>query len=297
MSQRSSIEWTDGTWNFVVGCDKLSPGCAGCYAVKDVLRMGSNPNPKVTAANRGLAYRQANGILNWAGAVRLMPERLALPFDWPTPKTVFVNSLSDLFHAQVPPAFIRRAFAVMAATPWHTYQVLTKRAERLAALAPCLDWPANVWMRVSVESQPYAVRADHLRRTGARVKFLSVEPLLGPVKLDLAGLDWVITGGESGPRARPFDPAWALAVRDQCRAAGARFFHKQNGGRNEKATGRPLAGRSYDEMPEVFAVPVPPARDRRRLAAAFTPPAPAGRVSLTLTDPSFAVDRPAADPF
>lgn len=289
MSDVSKIEWTNATWNFLLGCEKISPGCAGCYAVKDVLRMGSNPNPKVSAANKGLAYRQGNGVLNWTGIVRCLPERLAKPFEWTTPTKVFVNSLSDLYFEDkdnpantVPLEFIRRAFAVMRATPWHTYQILTKRAERLERLSPELDWPDNVWQGVSVESQPYASRIDHLRRTNAKVKFLSVEPLLGPVELDLAGIDWVITGGESGPRARPFDPAWALAVRDQCRAAGALFFHKQNGGRNKKATGRLLGGRTYDEMPEVISVPVPPARERRALAAALVPEAghSSGRVAL-----------------
>jgi protein gp37 len=229
--------------------------------------MAGNPNAKVADANKGLTRRQTNGILNWTGAVRVLPERLAEPFTWPAAKKVFVNSLSDLFHADVPLAFIQRVLSVMAATPWHTYQVLTKRAERLEELAPSLTWPANVWMGVSVESQPYAARADHLRRTGARVKFLSVEPLLGPVTLDLTGLDWVITGGESGPRARAFDPAWALFVRDQCAAAGVKFFHKQNGGRNKKETGRLLDGRTYDEIPDTASVPVPSARERRTLAA------------------------------
>ncbi|MDB5307958.1 MAG: hypothetical protein JWO38_2160 [Gemmataceae bacterium] len=278
MKKASKIEWTDCTWNFLLGCEKVSPGCAGCYACKDVIRMAGNPNEKVAAANRRLAYRQDNGILNWTGTVRMLPERLARPFDWTEPRRVFVNSLSDFFHKDVPLAFIRRAFAVMRATPWHTYQVLTKRAERLEELSPELEWPKNVWMGVSVESQPYAYRVDHLRRTGARVKFLSVEPLLGPVELDLTNIDWVITGGESGPRARPFDPAWALAVRDQCRAAGAMFFHKQNGGRNKKAAGRLLDGRKYDEMPEAAAVPVPPARERRAPSNDLVPEA--SRIAL-----------------
>ena len=273
MSAQSGIEWTQATWNPTVGCDKVSPGCSGCYACKDVVRMAGNPNPKVADANRGLAYRQANGILNWTGVVRLLPERLAAPFGWPRPTTVFVNSLSDLFHTDVPLAFIRRAFAVMAATPHHTYQVLTKRADRLLALSPELDWPANVWTGVSVESQPYAGRADALRRTGAAVKFLSVEPLLGPVTLDLAGIDWAITGGESGPHARPFDPAWALAVRDQCRAAGVAFFHKQNSWRNKKAAGRLLDGREYSEMPPIRPAAVPPAKVRRALAERLVPEA------------------------
>lgn len=283
MSDVSKIEWTNATWNFLLGCKKISPGCANCYAIKDVYRMGFNPNPAVGHANTGLAYRQDNGGLNWTGVVRCLPERLAVPLlKWSKPKKVFVNSLSDLFFETVPLEFIRHAFAVMRATPWHTYQALTKRHERLAELSPQLEWPENLWMGVSVESQAYASRIDHLRRTNAKVKFLSVEPLLGPVELDLAGIDWVITGGESGPRARPFDPAWALAVRDQCRTAGAKFFHKQNGGRNKKATGRLLGGRTYDEMPEVVSVAVPPARERRALAAALVPEAgqSSGRVAL-----------------
>ncbi len=285
MSDLSKIEWTNATWNFLLGCDKVSPGCAGCYAVKDVLRMSGNPNPKVSLANTGLAYRQENGSLNWTGVVRMLPERLAKPFDWPRPMKVFVNSLSDLFHEDVPLAFIRRAFAVMEATPWHTYQILTKRAERLAALSPHLDWPDNVWQGVSVESQPYAFRVDHLRRTGARVKFLSVEPLLGPVGLDLRGIDWVITGGESGPRARTFDPAWAIAVRDQCEAAETFFFHKQNGGRNKKLTGRLLDGREYNAMPQVLPAEMATAGERRALAARLVSEAnESARVELPLAD-------------
>lgn len=282
MRRTTKIEWTSATWNFLLGCDKVSPGCAGCYAIKDVIRMSGNPNPKVSSANSGLAYRQANGILNWTGQVRRLPERLAIPFSWSGPMKVFVNSLSDLFHADVPVEFIRRAFDVMRATPWHTYQALTKRAARLEELSPALDWPDNLWMGVSVESQLYAYRVDHLRRTGARVKFLSVEPLLGPLDLDLSGIDWVITGGESGPRARPFDPAWAIAVRDQCRQYGTHFFHKQNGGRNKKLTGRLLDGLMYDEIPTVAAVAVPPARERRRLAAALVPEAATNSARIAL---------------
>lgn len=167
----------------------------------------------------------------------------------------------------------------MRATPWHTCQVLTKRADRLEQLSPEIDWPDNVWQGVSVESQPYAARIDQLRRTGAKVKFLSVEPLLGPVDLDLAGIDWVITGGESGPRARPFDPAWALAVRDQCAATGTKFFHKQNGSllvgsarrTSKKLTGRLLGGITYDEMPDISVVPVPPNSDRHEIAFSVLP--------------------------
>lgn len=282
MSDVSTIEWTNATWNFLLGCQKVSPGCANCYAVKDVIRMAGNPNHKVSEANRGLAYRQENGQLNWTGVVRCLPDRLAKPFEWAAPKKVFVNSLSDLFFDTVPLEFIRRAFAVMRATPWHTFQALTKRHQRLLELSPQLDWPDNLWMGVSVENQQNATRASFLRRTGARVKFLSVEPLLGPVDLDLSGIDWVITGGESGPRARPFDPAWALAVRDQCRAAGVRFFFKQHGShlvndkrRNKKANGRLLDGVEYSEMPDTPGVAVPSKAERRRLAAQLVPEAEA----------------------
>jgi protein gp37 len=279
MSQISAIEWTDSTWNCVVGCTKVSSGCANCYPILDALRMGANPNAKVSAVYRGLAFRQDNGLPNWTGVVRCLPDRLAIPFTWPSSKRVFVNSQSDLFHEAVSLDFIRRVFAVMAATPWHTYQILTKRASRLEALARELPWPGNVWMGVSVENQDAAWRIEHLRRVPAAVRFLSVEPMLGPVKLDLADLHWVITGGESGPRSRPFDPGWALAVRDQCHAAGVCFFHKQHGGRNKKATGRLLDGRTYDEMPPVSSAPVPTANERKAIAARLVADADT-RVSL-----------------
>lgn len=284
MSDTSKIEWTNATLNCLVGCKKISPGCANCYACKDVIRMAGNPNPKVAAANKGLVHRQQNGTLNWTGKVNIIPERLANVFEWPTPKKVFVNSLSDMFHEDVPEAFIRRALGVMRAAPWHTFQILTKRHERLAELGGTLDWPDNVWMGVSVENNDLARRADALRAIPAKVKFLSVEPMLSAVPdLDVAGLHWVITGGESGPRARPFDPAWAIEVRDKCEAAGVNFFHKQNGGRNKKLTGRLLDGREYNEMPLVREVPVPPKGERRELAARLVPEAnsgDAGRVTL-----------------
>lgn len=278
--RESLIEWTNATWNFLLGCDKCSAGCAGCYALKDAARMAGNPNPNVADANEGLVYRQDNGQLNWTGRINFMPQRLAKPFEWTTSMKVFVNSLSDAFHESVPLDVIQRAFAVMRATPWHTYQILTKRADKLEELSSQFDWPDNVWQGVSVEDQANVYRIDHLRRTGAKVKFLSVEPLLGPVTLDLAGIDWVIVGGESGPTARPFDPSWALSIRNQCRAAGVRFFFKQHGSylvgdrrKNKKANGRLLDGVEYNEMPEVPIVAVPTKAERRLLTAQLVPEA------------------------
>jgi len=182
-------------------------------------------------------------------------ETLRLPLEWKAPRLIFVNSMSDLFHERVGEGFIRRVFDVMARARWHTFQVLTKRAERLAALAPSLTWPDNVWMGVSVENADYAYRADYLRTTPAQVKFLSLEPLLGPVgNLDLAGIHWAIVGGESGPGARRMEEAWALDIRDQCQEQGVAFFFKQWGGVRKKAAGRSLDGRQWDEMP---ACPIP----------------------------------------
>jgi protein gp37 len=231
---RSSIEWTESTWNPVTGCDKISPGCKHCYA--EVM------------ARRLRAMGQANYRRGFE--LTLHPAMLERPLTWRKPQTIFVNSMSDLFHKDVPLPFVRRVFEVMQRADWHTFQVLTKRADRLESLAPALPWPRNVWMGVSVESEGYTPRTDHLRRTPAAVKFLSLEPLLGPLPdLDLSAIDWVIVGGESGPRARPMDPAWALDIRDQCREAGVPFFFKQWGGRNMKAAGRKLAGRTWDELP------------------------------------------------
>ena len=286
MSGPSSIEWTNATWNPTAGCKRCSSGCANCYAIPFAHRMASNPNRKVSAASAGLTRKRRTG-LDWAGAIRCLPERLANPFKWVKPRLVFVNSMSDLFHDDVPLAFIRSVFGVMGAADWHTYQILTKRAERLEELAASLPWHDNVWMGVSVENQENAWRVDHLRRTGAKVKFLSVEPLLGPVTLDLTGTDWVITGGESGPKARPFDPAWAASVRDQCRAAGAKFFHKQNGGRNKKKFGRLLDGRTHDEMPAIRAKKAPARAERTRLAAPFVQSG-TGRTELAMLDPDLA---------
>jgi protein gp37 len=234
MAQGSGIEWTESTWNPVTGCTKVSPGCKHCYAERMAERL------------------QAMGQANYRNGFRLtlQPHMLELPLQWKRPQTIFVNSMSDLFHSGVPEEYIQLVFDVMRRASWHRFQVLTKRSERLAAMDARLDWPANVWMGVSVENADYLERVDDLRATRARVKFLSLEPLLGPLpNVDLRGIDWVIVGGESGPGARPMDPAWALDLRDQCRAAKVPFFFKQWGGKNKKRAGRMLEGRSWDQMP------------------------------------------------
>ena len=234
MALSSAIEWTESTWNPVTGCTKISPGCKNCYAKRmaERLQLMGQPN-------------YVNGF-----ALTLQPHALELPLRWKKPQRIFVNSMSDLFHADVPMAFIRDVFDVMQRAWWHQFQVLTKRAERLADLSGELDWPPNVWMGVSVETAQYVCRVDDLRRTGAAVKFLSIEPLLGPVgELNLHGIDWVIVGGESGPAAREMKRAWVIDIRRQCRGAGVPFFFKQWGGVNKKRTGRLLDGRTYDELP------------------------------------------------
>jgi protein gp37 len=196
---------------------------------------------------------RAMGQANYANGfeLTLQPHMLELPLRWTKPQTVFVNSMSDLFHEEVPFEYIDRVFDVMARASWHRFQVLTKRAERLTELSTRLQWPANVWMGVSIESEAYRGRVEHLRSTGAQIKFLSLEPLLGPLRdLDLDSIDWVIVGGESGPGARPMDREWVLDIRDQCQRARVPFFFKQWGGTNKKSTGRELQGRTWDEMPE-----------------------------------------------
>lgn len=249
MADGSAIEWTEATWNPTTGCDRISPGCDNCYALVLARRLKA----------MGAAKYQNDGNPRTSGpgfGLTVHPEALDLPYRWRQPRAVFVNSMSDLFHARVPLGFIRDVFDVMADTPQHTYQVLTKRSARLRKLADKLDWPANVWMGVSAEDADHLVRLDDLRRVGARVRFLSAEPLLGPLpSLDLEGISWVITGGESGPRARPCEPEWVRQIRDTCLRSGVAFFHKQWGGRTPKAQGRDLDGRVWDEMPEpVFAI-------------------------------------------
>lgn len=236
MGDKSAIEWTDATWNPVTGCTKVSPGCKNCYAERLSVRLQAMGNPR---------YR--NGF-----AVTLHPDQLTLPLRWPQPRRIFVNSMSDLFHEAVPEGFIYQAFEVMVQAHWHIFQILTKRAERLAALAPRLPWPPNVWQGVSVENARYTWRVAYLQRVPSAVRFLSVEPLLGPIAhLPLDGIHWVIVGGESGPRHRPMDPAWVRAIRTQCLTAGIPFFFKQWGGRTPKAGGRRLDGRIWDEMPAI----------------------------------------------
>jgi len=242
MGLNSSIEWTEATWNPVTGCTKVSPGCKHCYAERMALRL------------------KAMGQANYANGFELTlhDHALKIPLQWRKPRTIFVNSMSDLFHEGVPRDFIRRVFDVMRQAYWHRFQVLTKRAERLAQLNPEIEWPANVWMGVSIETDPYCSRADFLRATSAKVKFLSLEPLLGPLpSLRLSDIDWVIVGGESGPGARPMDEQWVLAIRDRCRESQVPFFFKQWGGVNKKAAGRLLGGRTYDEMPTVPSPPEP----------------------------------------
>jgi protein gp37 len=248
MSQQSSIEWTSATWNPLTGCDKVSPGCKNCYAERMARRLHALGAP-----------HYSNGF-----RLTLHEDSLGTPLRWKKPHTIFVNSMSDLFHKNVPLAFIQRVFSTMRKASWHQFQVLTKRAERLAELSPKIDWPENVWMGVSVEMGLYAKRIDFLRRTGAKTKFLSLEPLLGPLpNLNLKGIDWVIVGGESGPGARPMEPEWAIDIREQCRKAGVAFFFKQWGGWNKKKTGRLLQGRTWDEMPRVAHRP-----DQRELVSA-----------------------------
>ncbi len=237
MSDRSPIEWTNATWNPVTGCTQLSPGCDHCYALRFAERF---------RGVRGHPYEQGFDVKLW-------PQRLNLPLSWAAPRLVFVNSMSDLFHDAVPELFIRNVFQVMEAASWHTFQVLTKRPKRMAQLAPTLPWPRNVWAGTSVELDRYSWRANHyLRQVPAVVRFVSAEPLLGPLpSLRLDHLHWLITGGESGPRYRSIDPSWVRDLRDRCGAAYVSFFHKQWGGGTPKEKGRELDGRTWDEYPRV----------------------------------------------
>lgn len=235
---KSDIEWTEATWNPVTGCNKVSPGCKHCYAERMAMRL------------------QAMGQSNYRNGfeVTLHDHMLERPLHWKSPQTIFVNSMSDLFHEDVPFEFIDKVFDVMRRASWHQFQILTKRSERLLALSPLIQWPDNVWMGTSVETQKYVFRIEHLRQTAAKTKFLSLEPLLGPLPdLNLAGIDWVIVGGESGPGARPMKPEWVLNIRDQCLTAHVPFFFKQWGGFQKKKAGRILEGKIWNQMPTAVA--------------------------------------------
>jgi protein gp37 len=259
MATNSKIEWTQRTWNPVLGCSIISPGCHNCYAMTMARRLKAMALADLAAGRSPGRKRHYTDVIGpdgrWNGTVVLVPEALADPLDWKTPQTVFVNSMSDLFHDNLPVDDIRGVCEAMATADRHTFQVLTKRADRLRELlsGPLREYAElpHVWWGTSVENRRHGLpRIDHLRQTPAAVRFLSVEPLLedlGP--LDLTGIHWVIVGGESGPRARPLEADWARAVRDQCVQAGVKFFFKQWGGRNVKAAGRELDGATWDEMP------------------------------------------------
>ena len=245
MSSNSSIEWTEATWNPVAGCTVLSPGCTNCYAMRMARRLEAMGQPKYAGLTR-----KSGGRYKWVGKVYLDHASLSIPRRWSAGRMIFVNSMSDLFHENVPLEFINSVFEVMRQTPQHTYQVLTKRAERLGELATELDWPSNVWMGVSVENADYKYRIDLLRATPAKVKFLSLEPLLGHLgTLNLKDIDWVIAGGESGPGARGMDIQWVRSIRDQCINSKVAFHFKQWGGVNKKQAGRVLDDRTWDEFP------------------------------------------------
>jgi protein gp37 len=234
MSDRSAIEWTEASWNPATGCSKVSPGCAHCYAETFAERWRGIP---------GHPYEQGFELKLW-------PQRLEIPLRWRRPRFIFVNSMSDLFHEDIPAWFIADVFDVMGRASWHTFQILTKRHERLAELAPALDWHPNVWMGVTIENRRSVHRADYLRGVPAAVRFISAEPLLGPLEgLDLTDINWLIAGGESGARHRPVREEWVLDLRDRCGEEGVAFFFKQWGGVRSKSGGRQLQGRPWDEMP------------------------------------------------
>ncbi|MCC6126269.1 MAG: phage Gp37/Gp68 family protein [Pirellulales bacterium] len=234
MATNSSIEWTESTWNPVTGCTKISPGCLNCYAERMAKRL------------------QAMGQANYLDGFKVATHEHAvdLPLSWKKPRTIFVNSMSDLFHKSISVDFIKRVFEVMLRANWHQFQLLTKRSERLLELDKQLSWVPHIWMGVSVENRDYTFRINHLRKTHAYTKFLSLEPLLGPLpNLNLGGIDWVIVGGESGPGARPMKREWISDILDQCQEAKVPFFFKQWGGIQKKRTGRELDGRTWDELP------------------------------------------------
>lgn len=243
MAGKSGIEWTEVTWNPVTGCDRTSPGCDNCYALRLARRLKSMGQPRY----------QRDGDPHTSGpgfGVTCHDDLVDLPRRWKLPRLVFVNSMSDLFHPDVPDNFIARVFETMAEAKEHTFQVLTKRSKRLKSMASDLPWPPNVWIGVSVESSQYRFRIDHLRSVPAQVRFVSFEPLLESIgAINLEEIQWAIVGGESGPKARPIETEWVIEIRDQCAKSGTAFFFKQWGGRTPKAGGRELEGRTWDELP------------------------------------------------
>ena len=245
MGSASSIEWTDATWNPVAGCNVLSAGCTNCYAMRMAARLEVMGQDKYRGTTRKSGNRRV-----WTGKIVLDEKSLTAPHSWKKGRMVFVNSMSDLFHDGVPLAFIQKVFEVMRATPRHTYQILTKRADRLAEVSQLIEWPANVWMGVSVENEEVAWRIDKLRISGAKIKFLSCEPLIGPLdRMNLDKIDWVIAGGESGPGARPMASEWVRSIRDQCQRQRVAFHFKQWGGAVKSKHGRELDGRTWDVRP------------------------------------------------
>jgi protein gp37 len=247
MADKSSIEWTEATWNPTTGCDRISAGCDNCYALTLAKRLKAMGNEKYQ--NDGDPRTSGPGF-----GLTVHPSALNLPYTWRQPRTIFVNSMSDLFHARVPDNFIRQVFEVMAATPRHTYQVLTKRPKRLVKLAASLNWPTNIWMGVSVENEATEWRVDELQLVPAAVRFISAEPMIGPVRPALEGIHWVIAGGESGRGYRPVDAEWLRSLRDQCIDEHVAFFFKQWGGARPKSNGRLLDGRTWDELPQLAFV-------------------------------------------
>lgn len=239
MAIKSGIEWTESTWNPLTGCTKISPGCKYCYAERMAIRL------------------QAMKQTNYSNGFQLtIHERaLELPLHWTKPQVIFVNSMSDLFHKDVPDEFILKVFNIMTLANWHQFQVLTKRSDRLLEMSSKLSWPINVWMGVSVETNEYSFRIDHLRQTGAKIKFISLEPLLGSIpNLNLEGINWVVVGGESGQKARPVEKSWVTDIRDQCLKTKIPFFFKQWGGVHKKKSGRELEGRVWNELPITLAL-------------------------------------------
>ena len=243
-AQSSKIEWTESTWNPVRGCTRVSEGCRFCYAERIAARFSDEG-----MAYEGLAKNTKAGP-RWTQEVKVVREVFEAPLKWKKPRRIFVNSMSDLFHEKIQLSTIQELFAIMEKANWHQFQLLTKRADRLLECNSALPWPPNVWMGVSVEDEQVMDRIDALRQTDAQIKFLSLEPLIGPLPhLELSGIDWVIVGGESGPGARPMDKKWVIDIRDRCAEVEVPFFFKQWGGVRKSKTGRELDGRFYDEMP------------------------------------------------